>query len=52
MSSSKEQDMNKYEAMFIIKPDLGQESMNTLFDRINDVITKNEGKVISSKNMV
>lgn len=35
--------MNRYEAMFIIKPDLSDEEKKTLFSQINDVVTKNNG---------
>lgn len=37
--------MNKYEAMFIVKPDMSEEEKKTLFGQINDSIAKNEGKV-------
>ncbi len=40
--------MNKYEGMFIVKPDLNEEHKKTLFSNINDTVSKNEGKVISS----
>lgn len=39
--------MNKYEAMFIIKPDLSEEDRKALLAQINDVVAKNEGKVLS-----
>jgi small subunit ribosomal protein S6 len=39
--------MNKYEAMFIIKPDLTEAERKTLFSQIHDVITKNNGSVAS-----
>ena len=38
--------MNKYEAMFIVKPDLSEEERKNLFGQINDVVAKNNGKVI------
>ena len=38
--------MNKYEAMFIVKPDLSEEERKSLFGQINDVVAKNNGKVI------
>ncbi|MCX5712355.1 MAG: 30S ribosomal protein S6 [Candidatus Omnitrophica bacterium] len=40
--------MNKYEALFIIKPDLGEEDKKTLFNQISDCIVKNEGQVTSA----
>lgn len=40
--------MNKYEAMFIIKPDLREEERKNLFSQINDVVAKNNGSVSSA----
>jgi small subunit ribosomal protein S6 len=37
--------MNKYEVMFIIKPDLSEEEKKTLFNQINDSVTKNNGDI-------
>jgi len=37
--------MNKYEAMFIIRPDLSDEEKKALFAQINDVVTKNSATV-------
>jgi len=37
--------MNKYEAMFIIKPDLSEEEKKALFNQINDSVTKNNGDI-------
>jgi small subunit ribosomal protein S6 len=37
--------MNKYEAMFIIKPDLPDAERKTLFAQISDTITKESGEV-------
>ena len=37
--------MNKYEAMFIFKPDLSEEDKKTAFSQVQDVITKNKGTV-------
>jgi len=37
--------MNKYEAMFILKPDLSEEERKTLFHQIGDVVVKNQGTV-------
>ncbi len=39
--------MNKYEAMFIIRPDLSEEDRKTLLGQINDVVSKNNGTVLS-----
>lgn len=39
--------MKKYEAMFIIKPDLSEEERKNLFNQINDAVAKNNGKVSS-----
>lgn len=41
--------MNKYEAMFLINSDLDETSANALTDQIKEVITKNEGNIISSR---
>jgi len=40
--------MRKYEAMFIIKPDLSEEERKALFNQISDAITKNNGNVLQS----
>jgi len=40
--------MNKYEAMFIAKPDLSEEERKTLFNQIAEVVTKNQGSVSAS----
>jgi small subunit ribosomal protein S6 len=37
--------MNKYEAMFIIKPDLSQENKESLFLQLSDAVVKNQGAV-------
>ncbi|MFA5114907.1 MAG: 30S ribosomal protein S6 [Candidatus Omnitrophota bacterium] len=37
--------MNKYEAMFIIKPDLSEDERKALFGQIDDILAKNNGKV-------
>lgn len=37
--------MNKYEAMFIIKPDLSEDEKKALFNQIGDAVTKNQGNV-------
>ncbi|MGE5307556.1 MAG: 30S ribosomal protein S6 [Deltaproteobacteria bacterium] len=39
--------MNKYEAMFIIKPELTEDERKTLFGQIADNIGKNGGKLSS-----
>ena len=40
--------MNKYEGMVIVKPDLSEEERKTLFNQINDVITKGEGSILQA----
>jgi len=40
--------MNKYEAMFIIKPDLAETERKVLFSQISDSITKNGGSVTTA----
>ena len=40
--------MNKYEAMFVIKPDLTDEARKNLFNQINEVIQKHNGKVAAA----
>ena len=40
--------MHKYEAMFIVKPDLSEEEKNNLFNQITEFVAKNKGKVESS----
>lgn len=37
--------MKKYEAMFIIKPDLSEDQKKTLSNQINETVTKNNGSV-------
>lgn len=37
--------MKKYEAMFILKPDLSGDEKKNLFNQISDTVTKNEGTV-------
>lgn len=37
--------MNKYEAMFILKPDLSEEERKTLFNQLSDIVAKFNGKV-------
>ncbi|MFA5362452.1 MAG: 30S ribosomal protein S6 [Candidatus Omnitrophota bacterium] len=37
--------MNKYEAMFIVKPDLSEEDRKTAFSHVQDILTKNKGVV-------
>ncbi|MBN2831509.1 MAG: 30S ribosomal protein S6 [Candidatus Omnitrophica bacterium] len=39
--------MNKYEAIFIVKPDLSEEESSNLFSQINDAVVKNSGTVTS-----
>ena len=40
--------MNKYEAMFIVKPDLSEEERKALFNQIGDAVTKNQGDISGS----
>ena len=40
--------MNKYEAMFIIKPDLSEDEKKALLQQINDTVTKNNGNISQS----
>lgn len=40
--------MRKYEAMFIIKPDLSENDKKTLFTQINETVTKNKGNVLQA----
>lgn len=37
--------MNKYEAMFIVKPDLSEEERKVLFDQISEAVSKNQGSI-------
>jgi len=37
--------MRKYEAMFIIKPDLSEDEKKTLFNQVSEAVTKNNGNV-------
>jgi len=39
--------MKKYEALFIIKPDLPEEEKKVLFNQISEAVTKNSGTVSS-----
>ena len=40
--------MNKYEIMFVLKPDLSEEDRKNLFNQINDVVIKHNGAVASA----
>ena len=40
--------MNKYEAMFVINPDLTEETKKNLFNQINEIIQKHNGKVAAA----
>lgn len=40
--------MKKYEAMFIVNPELSEEERKNLFNQINDAIIKNQGNIINS----
>lgn len=37
--------MKKYEAMFIIKPDLSEDEKKVLFNQISEAVAKNNGSV-------
>jgi len=37
--------MNKYEAMFIVKPDLSEDERKILFNQVTEAVTKNKGEV-------
>ncbi len=37
--------MRKYEAMFIVRPDLSEDEKKTLFNQIGEAVTKNGGTV-------
>ena len=39
--------MNKYEAIFIIRPDLSEDEKKTLFNQIGEAVIKNQGQVSS-----
>jgi len=40
--------MNKYEAMFIVRPDLAEEERKNLFNQIEDAVNKSNGNVSSA----
>jgi small subunit ribosomal protein S6 len=40
--------MNKYEAMFIVRPELSEEERKSLFQQIDDVVTKHQGAIAQS----
>ncbi len=42
-------DMNQYEAMFIIKPDLSDEERQAVMNAIKDQVVKHQGKVSSDE---
>ena len=42
--------VKKYEAMFVIRPDLSEEERKNLFNQIKDAVTKNSG-VISADSV-
>lgn len=39
--------MKKYEALFIIRPDLSEDEQKALFGQIGEAVTKNSGNVTS-----
>lgn len=42
--------MNSYEAMVVLKPDLGKENLDKTLAQIQDVITKNGGSIGEMKD--
>jgi len=40
--------MHKYEAMFIVKPDLSEQDQKTVFVQIQDVVAKNNGQLVNA----
>jgi len=40
--------MNKYEAMFVVRPDMSEEEAKTLYAALKDAVTKNGGTVASA----
>ena len=40
--------MNKYEAIFIVKPDLSEDERKALLAQITDLMTKNNGQISSA----
>ena len=40
--------MRKYEAMFIVKPDLSEDEKKSVFGQINEAVTKNKGNISQS----
>ena len=40
--------MNKYEAMVIVRPEIPESERQALFNSINEVVNKNNGKVYQS----
>jgi len=45
----KKMDMNRYETMLIIKPDLSKEKKEEVFKDTTSVIAKNNGKIINQQ---
>lgn len=39
--------MNKYEAMFILRPDLSEEDKKSLFNQLGEAVTKHQGQATS-----
>ncbi len=40
--------MNKYEAMFIVNPNLSEEERKELFNQIGEAVTKNNGTIANA----
>lgn len=41
--------MNQYEGLFLVKSNLDEKANNAIFEQIKEAITKNAGKIISSR---
>lgn len=41
--------MNKYEGMFLLRPDLGKDKTEKLLSQITELINKSEGSIIETK---
>ena len=43
--------MRKYEIMFIVKPDLEEGAIKTVFDSMKEVLTNKKAKILEEKEM-
>lgn len=41
--------LRKYEELLLVKPELGQQEVDSLLNKVKESIVKNEGKVIQAK---